>query len=90
MPVARLGQGGLPYAYYARTLSVMSVQELKEKLATLPRKEQDEVIAYLFHLRHATDELYESQIARRLDDKDPSHWLSPEQFERELDKRGSG
>jgi hypothetical protein len=34
-------------------MSVMSVKEIKEQLATLPRKEQDEVIAYLFHLRHA-------------------------------------
>jgi hypothetical protein len=65
----------------------MSVQEIKEKLAALPRKEQDEVIAYLFHLRHADDRDYESKIARRLDDRDLSHWLSPDQFERELDKK---
>lgn len=65
----------------------MSVQEIKEKLAALPRKEQDEVIAYLFHLRHAGDREYEGQIARRLEDTDPAHWLSPEEFERELDKK---
>jgi hypothetical protein len=65
----------------------MSVQEIKEKLAALPRTEQDEVIAYLFHLRHAHDRDYESQIDRRLNDKNPSHWLSPDEFERELDKK---
>jgi hypothetical protein len=67
----------------------MSVQELKEKLATLPREEQNEVIAYLFHLRRGIDREYASQIARRLEDKDPSHWLSPDEFERELDKRNA-
>ena len=65
----------------------MSVQEIKKKLAALPRTEQDEVIAYLFHIRHADDTDYESKIARRLADREPSHWLSPDQFERELDKR---
>ena len=65
----------------------MSVQEIKEKLAALPQKEQDEVIAYLFHLRNARDREYASQIDRRLKDKNPSHWLSPDEFERELDKK---
>jgi hypothetical protein len=65
----------------------MSVEEIKEKLAALPRSEQDEVIAYLFHLRHSGDRDYESQIDHRLNDKDSSHWLSPDEFERELDKK---
>ncbi len=65
----------------------MSVQEIKKELAALPRTEQDEVIAYLFHLRHAEDKDYETQLNRRLEDKNPSHWLSPDEFERELDKK---
>jgi hypothetical protein len=65
----------------------MSVQEIKHELAALPRNEQDEVIAYLFALRHANDGEYQHQIGQRLNDKDPSHWLSPDQFERELDKK---
>jgi len=65
----------------------MSVQEIKEKLAALPRNEQDEVIAYLFHLRHESDQDYQTQIARRSADRNVSHWLSPDEFERELDKR---
>jgi hypothetical protein len=51
----------------------MSVQELKEQLAALPRNEQDEVIAYLFHLRHADDSEYAREISGRLNDKDASH-----------------
>jgi hypothetical protein len=66
----------------------MSVQEIKDKLASLPRKEQDEVIAFLFHLRHAGDADYQSSVSRRLQDSEASHWLSPDEFERELDKKG--
>ena len=65
----------------------MSVQEIKEKLATLPRTEQDQVIAYVFHLRHADDVSYQAELSRRMKDKDPSHWLTPDEFERELDQR---
>lgn len=66
----------------------MSVQEIKEKLATLPRKEQDEVIAFLFRLRHADDVDYQAGISQRLEDKERSHWLAPDEFERELEVLG--
>ncbi len=68
----------------------MSVQEIKDKLATLPRKEQDEVIAFLFQIRHSSDSDYQSSLSRRLADKDRSHWLSPDEFEHELDKKERG
>jgi hypothetical protein len=64
----------------------MSVQEIKEKVAGLPRREQDEVIAYLFHLRQSQEGDYSAGVARRLDDAAPSHWLSPDEFERRLDE----
>lgn len=62
----------------------MSVQEIKATLAKLPREEQDEVMAFLFHLRHSQDRDYQEHISRRIQDKDPAHWLTPEQFEGEL------
>ncbi len=65
----------------------MSVQEIKKQLAALPRTEQDEVIAFLFHLRHAHDSDYEGQIDRRLSERNPAHWISPDEFERQLDKK---
>ncbi len=77
----------MQYAIVCRSFLGMSVQEIKEKLAAPPRKEQDEVVAYLFHLRHEDDADYQGNISRRLKDTDPSHWLSPDQFERALDKR---
>jgi len=67
----------------------MSVQEIKDKLAELPRQEQDEVIAYLFHLRQSREGDYAGSVARRLHDPDPSHWLSPDEFERRLDEEST-
>jgi hypothetical protein len=65
----------------------MSVQEIKAELAALPRKDQDEILAFLFHVRHAHDADYQATISRRMGDKDPAHWLTPDEFESELDKR---
>ena len=62
----------------------MSVQDIKEQLATLPQKEQDEIVAFLFQLRHAGNADYRTIVARRLEDKDPSHWVSPDEFERQM------
>ena len=67
----------------------MSLQEIKEKLATFSRKDQDEVIAFLFHLRHANDADYQRDLAKRLQDQDPLHWLSPDEFQRKLDEKES-
>lgn len=67
----------------------MSVKEIKEQLATLPRQEQDEVVAYLFHLRHRDDPEYNRVIDRRLGDQDSKNWLSIDDFEAALDRKGA-
>ena len=50
-------------------------------MSRLPRKEQDEVIAFLFHLRHSDQSDYQKDVTKRLGDSDASHWLTPDQFE---------
>lgn len=65
----------------------MSIQELKEQLVTLPRKEQDEVIAFLFHLRQEGEPDLVAAVSRRSNDKDPAHWITPDEFERRLDQK---
>lgn len=65
----------------------MSVREIKDQLAALSRREQDEVVAFLFHLRHAEDADYQDSLTRRLEDKESGHWPTPDQFERELEKK---
>ncbi len=66
----------------------MSVKEIKEQLATLPRREQDEVVAYLFHPRLRDDPEYKLEIESRLSDRNPESWISIEDFEAGLDRRG--
>jgi hypothetical protein len=65
----------------------MSVEEIKQGHSALSPMEQGEVTAYLFHLRHVADSDYQERVASRLSDRDPSHWLTPEEFERRLDEK---
>ena len=65
----------------------MSVEDLKRALTTLSAGEQDEVSAFLFHLRHRADAAYQADIEHRISDKDSSHWLKPEEFEQRLDEK---
>ncbi len=64
----------------------MSVMDLKKELTALSATEQAEVAAFLFQLRRKDDTDYQATIKRRLDDKDPSHWLTPDEFERRLNR----
>ncbi len=64
----------------------MSVEDIKRSIATLSPAEQGEVTAFLFHLRHASDSEYQERVSLRLTDRDPAHWLTPEEFERRLDE----
>ncbi len=62
----------------------MSLEEIKQGIASLPAHGQREVSAFLFHLRHATDPDYQARVDTRLADCDPAHWFTPEEFERQL------
>ncbi len=64
----------------------MSVEDLKRALTTLSAEEQNDVSAFLFYLRHRADAAYHATLENRLSDKDPSHWLTPEEFEKRLDQ----
>ena len=68
----------------ARYSYQVSVDQIKNNLAALSPDEQREVAAFLFHLRHASDSEYQQRVDARLSDPEPTHWLTPEQFERQL------
>ncbi len=63
----------------------MSVQEIKAELAALSENERAEISAFLFHLRRASDPDYQAAVRRRMDDKDPSHWVPLDELERRPD-----
>ena len=71
----------------AHSLCRMSVQEIKDSLSGLPSGDLDEIAAFLFQLRHRGSSDYRAKVSRRLADDVPSHWLSPDEFERALDLR---
>lgn len=84
--VTDMSQGtGLTDAASTRYGWPMSVEELKKTVATLSAGEQNELTAFLFHLRHRGDAEYQATLTARMGDKDPSHWLTPEEFEKRLD-----
>ena len=64
----------------------MSFEQLKREVAGLSGREQAELISYTLRLRYANDADYHREVTERLNDKDKSHWLTPEEFENRLDK----
>jgi len=65
----------------------MSVEQIKREISVLSDSELGEVTAYLFHLRHRNDPDNQQAVEARANDQDKAHWLTPDEFERELDKR---
>jgi hypothetical protein len=62
----------------------MTMAELMREVASLTSAQKDELAAYLLHLRLAQDQTWRTEMARRIDDQDPSHWLTLEEWKREL------
>jgi hypothetical protein len=64
----------------------VSLLEIKEQLAQLPRAEQEELIGFLLAQGRTAGEEREfrEQLTRTRDDKDPRNWLSREEARREL------
>jgi hypothetical protein len=58
----------------------MTLQEIKEELQKMPEGQQDHLAAYLLHLRRLRDPGAQQEITRRIDDRDPSHWVSLDQL----------
>lgn len=65
----------------------MSVEEIKRGLELLSKAQQDEVSAFLFHLRRSHDSDYQKEISARLADRDPANWLTLDEFERRLGQK---
>jgi hypothetical protein len=65
----------------------VSVEDIKQGIASLSPLEQVEVSAFLFHLRHSSDSDYQDRVNLRLSDRDSAHWLTPEEFDRQLDQK---
>ncbi len=63
----------------------MSFEQIKREVALLSQQQQEELITYTLQLRYAHDEAFHREVTDRLNDREKSHWLTPDEFERRLD-----
>jgi len=54
----------------------MSLEDVKTAIAVMPQAHQDQLAAYLVHLRHQRDPRIPAEIRARIEDTDPANWLS--------------
>lgn len=53
----------------------MSLDQLKDQVADLDQNEQRELIAFMVSLQTARDSGFKQNLARKIDDRDPEHWV---------------
>ena len=61
----------------------MTMAELMREVASLPAERQNELAAYLLHLRLQHDAVWRSEMTRRIDDHTPSNWVKLEDWKKE-------
>lgn len=64
----------------------MTIQQLKKEAAALSPRKQAELAAYLVQLRNRRDPEYKRLMTRRLNDRNPKHWLTVDEVKERLSK----
>jgi hypothetical protein len=62
----------------------MEVGVLKSELVALESKARRQMIAFLLTSEEKDNQEYRQELARRLDDEDPTHWISLDELDRRL------
>lgn len=62
----------------------MTVMDLKKEIAALKPPAQDELAAFIVHLKHERDSEHSKELDRRLDDRNPENWIRLEDAEEAL------
>lgn len=79
-----LPEKGVAGAFLGWHFAHMSMAELMSVVASLPAEQQRELAAFLLHLRIKQNPEWRADMGRRIDDHDPSHWTSLEDWKKEL------
>ena len=58
--------------------------ELMRVVATLPAQQQQELAAFLLHLRMRDDPAWRAEMTRKIDDKNPANWVLLEDLKKEF------
>ena len=79
--------GDLPSLKTAIILLVcMTLDQIKQGLAEMPEEQLAQVVAYAVHLRHQREAAAGEDLAHRIDDHDPSHWVAIDQLREHWEK----
>jgi hypothetical protein len=62
----------------------MSLDQLKDQVSHLAPKEQRELAAYIVSLQTERDDGFKRQIAQKIDDFDPAHWIELDDLRKRL------
>ncbi|PWU16745.1 MAG: hypothetical protein C5B50_12905 [Verrucomicrobia bacterium] len=65
-------------------LQHVSIEAIRNELRALPSAERRKLMAFMVALEDEGREGYAAKLAKRIDDRSPERWLTPEQCEREL------
>jgi len=68
----------------------MSIEAIKQELAGLDAEGRQQIIAFLVSINQRENPEYRAKMARKIDDNDPSHWLTLEEFDRRLSIKDDG
>jgi hypothetical protein len=54
----------------------MSLEKVKSEVAQFSAAQQDQLAAYLVHLRHQRDARVRKELSSKINDKNPDNWVS--------------
>lgn len=57
---------------------------MKREMAALPLEDQNELAAFLLHLRLERDPVWRTEMTRRIDDRTPEKWVPLTDWKKEL------
>ena len=61
--------------------------ELMRTIAELPGKQQNELAAFLLHLRLQNDPAWRTEMTSRIDDRNPKNWISLEDLKKTFKRK---
>ena len=62
----------------------MSIEVLQTEVTALSSEQRRKLMAFMVVLEDRSRIDYAKELARKIDDKSPDHWLTPEECERKL------
>jgi hypothetical protein len=62
----------------------VSIEVLQTEVSALSTEQRRKLMAFMVVLEDRSRVDYAKELARKIDDKSPDRWLTPEQCEREL------